>query len=150
MSGEYLRLCAVMFAAGLGIPVMAALNGGLGRHLGGPLWAGVILLGIGFAVALTAALLLPVPAGPAPAGPGPAPAPLWAGGLFVAFYILSVTLIGPRLGIGTAIVLVLLGQMVSAALIDHFALLSMPARRLDTERAVGLALMALGTWLFSG
>ncbi|MFK7899037.1 MAG: DMT family transporter [Myxococcota bacterium] len=41
------------------------------------------------------------------------------GGLIVAFYVFSVTFVAPRLGVGNALVLVLLGQMLASAIIDH-------------------------------
>jgi transporter family-2 protein len=40
----------------------------------------------------------------------------------VAFYVLTITWIAPTFGIGNAVFFVLLGQLVSAALIDHFGL----------------------------
>ena len=42
----------IMLLAGLGIPVMAALNGGLGSKLQSPALATVILFGVGFLAAL--------------------------------------------------------------------------------------------------
>jgi transporter family-2 protein len=40
----------------------------------------------------------------------------------VAFYVLSITYIAPTFGVGNAVFFVLLGQLVSAAIIDHFGL----------------------------
>jgi transporter family-2 protein len=40
----------------------------------------------------------------------------------VAFYVLSITWIAPTFGVGNAVFFVLLGQLVSAAMIDHFGL----------------------------
>ena len=42
----------VMLVAGLGIPVMAALNGGLGAKLASSALAATILLSVGLAVAV--------------------------------------------------------------------------------------------------
>ena len=37
-----------MLAAGIGIPVLAAMNAALGRYLGAPMLAGATLLAVGF------------------------------------------------------------------------------------------------------
>ena len=39
----------------------------------------------------------------------------------MVFYILSITTIAPKFGIGNAVFFVLIGQLASAAVIDHFA-----------------------------
>jgi hypothetical protein len=51
-----------------------------------------------------------------------APKHLFFAGVLIAFYVLSITFIAPKFGIGNAVFFVLLGQLVSAAAIDHFAL----------------------------
>ncbi|MEM9902347.1 MAG: DMT family transporter, partial [Pseudomonadota bacterium] len=40
---------AIMFVAGIGIPLLAALNGGLGRHMESPVGAAAILFGVALA-----------------------------------------------------------------------------------------------------
>ena len=108
-----------MLAAGIGIPVLAAMNAALGRHLGAPMLAGAILLAVGFLTALVVALIT---------GPGAivklasAPRHLLLAGILVAFYVLSITAIAPKFGVGNAIFFVLIGQLLSAATIDHFGL----------------------------
>ena len=76
-----------------------------------------------------------------------APKHLFIAGFFVVFYMLSVTAIAPHFGIGNAIFFVLLGQLISAAFIDHFALFGSTGSALTLTRAIGLALMSLGVWL---
>ena len=61
--------------------------------------------------------------------------------------MLSVTIIAPHFGIGNAIFFVLLGQLISAAVIDHFYLFGSSGSSLTFTRTSGLALMALGVWL---
>ena len=46
-----------MLAAGIGIPVLAALNAALGRHLGAPATAAAILFSIALLTALTAMIV---------------------------------------------------------------------------------------------
>ena len=52
MGSEAVRHAAVMLAAGIGIPVLAALNAQLGSRIGSPVAAGVVL----FCVALLGAV----------------------------------------------------------------------------------------------
>jgi bacterial/archaeal transporter family-2 protein len=145
MTPDTIRYAAIMLAAGMGIPVLAALNAQLGGRIGSPAAAATIL----FVVALCAAsATLLLTSGLSPLGLLPAqPKHLFLGGLFVAFYVLSVTWIAPRFGVGNAIFCVLLGQLISAAVIDHFGLMGAMVKPLSMMGAGGLALMALGVLL---
>ena len=44
------------------------------------------------------------------------------GGVFVMFYILSITWVAPRFGISNAVSFVLLGQLMAMSIIDHYGL----------------------------
>jgi transporter family-2 protein len=68
-------------------------------------------------------------------------------GSLIVFYVLSVTYIGPKFGIGNAVFFVLLGQMISAAAIDHFGLFNAQISPLTLTRASGIGIMAFGLWL---
>lgn len=133
-----------MLAAGIGIPILAALNAGLGARLGSPVAAAAIL----FCVALSVTLaILAIKGAPALASVISAPKHLFLAGLLVAFYILSITFIAPKFGVGNAVFFVLLGQLISAALIDHFGLFGARISPLSLSRAGGIALMAAGVFL---
>ncbi len=139
-SGNAPTFASIMFLTGVGIPILAALNGGLGGRLGSPMAASVILFGLALLVALTGAL-----------GDirfsADIPFHFYFGGLFVAFYVISVTFIAPRFGVGNAIFFVLVGQLTSAAIIDHFGLFGAQRFPVDTARLAGIALMVAGVWL---
>lgn len=145
MTTDTLRYAAIMLAAGIGIPVLAALNAQLGGRIGAPAAAASVLFAIAF-LASTAVMFLTVGAGPLAALSGQPPH-LFSAGLLVAFYVLSITWIAPKFGVGNAIFCVLLGQLISAAAIDHFGLMGAQARPLDGLRLLGLALMAAGVAL---
>lgn len=144
MPAQALLFTLLMLAAGIAIPVMAALNSGLGVRIGSPALAAVILLGVGLGVALIVLAVQGMP--PAP-GFGAVPPVYFLGGLIVALYITSITFAAPVLGVGNAVFLVLLGQLGSAALIDHFGLFGAVPAPLDWRRGLGLAAMALGVYL---
>ncbi len=134
----------IMLLAGIGIPTLAALNAALGVRLGSPIAAAMVL----FCVALLAsASVWVVSGGGGLARVAQAPKHLFLGGVLVAFYVLSITFIAPRFGVGNAIFFVLLGQLISAAAIDHFGLFGARISPLSLTRATGIAVMALGVWI---
>ena len=134
----------LMFAAGLGIPVLAALNAALGRHIGAPFTAGVVLFTVALLAALAVSALTGAKGVAALAG---APRHTFLAGLLVAFYVLSITWVAPRFGVGNAVFFVLIGQLVSAAAIDRFGLFGAPVQELTPARLAGLGLMAAGVVL---
>lgn len=128
--------------AGIGIPIGATMNAGLGRALGHPAAAALVL----FVVALAATLALVTVTGgwPSPVRVAAAPAPFLLGGLAFAFYVASVTVLVPRLGVGQTILFVLAGQVMATAAIDHFGLLGAVLRPLGARRLLGLGLFMVG------
>jgi len=134
----------IMLAAGIGIPVLAALNAALGQYIGAPSAAALVLFCVAFAVCFGATLLT---------GPGAltailsAPKHLLLAGVLIAFYVLSITYVAPHFGVGNAVFFVLLGQLISAAAIDHFGLFGAQVSPLSLMRACGIGVMALGVWI---
>ena len=134
----------IMLVAGIGIPVLAALNAALGRAISAPAAASVVLFVVAFLTALVVALFT----GPqAIAKVASAPKHLLLAGSLIAFYVLSITYIAPHFGVGNAVFFVLLGQLISAAAIDHFALFGATQTPLTLLRASGIAVMAFGVFL---
>ncbi len=136
---------SLMLVAGLGIPVMAALNGGLGARLQSPALAAAILFSIG--LILATAYLLATEGLPSSLFSADAPPYLYFGGFFVVFYILSITWVAPRFGVSNAVSFVLLGQLLAMSVIDHFGLLGVQKYAFGTQRGIGLLLMALGVFM---
>ncbi len=134
---------ALSTVGGILIPIMAALSGGLGRTLDNPWMAAAIVSGGGFALTLAFALLNGGANISWESLQQTKPAQLLAGAGF-AFYLLSITWVGPRFGIGNAVMFVLAGQIISSAAIDHFGLFGAPQKPIDLLRAVGLVVMASG------
>jgi len=133
-----------MFLTGIGIPVMAALNAGLGKGLASPTAATAVLYLVGLAMALVALAWTGQPDWSRAAS---IPLPNWFGAFFVVAYILAVTWFAPRIGVGNAVFFVLIGQLLSAAAIDHFGLLGAERMTISPQRALGLVVMAAGVWL---
>ncbi|MDG1496093.1 MAG: DMT family transporter [Porticoccaceae bacterium] len=135
----------VMLLAGLGIPVMAALNGGLGTKLQSPMLAATILFGIGLVASL--GLLIAIEGLSISLPKTPTSVISYLGGLFIVFYIFSITWIAPKFGVGNAVFFVLLGQIISVAIIDHFGLMGALHHPISLRRAAGLILMSIGVFL---
>lgn len=133
----------IMLAAGIGIPVLAALNAALGQRLGSPVAAGVIL----FLVALTTTSVVFLVSGASLKGALSAPPHLFLAGTLVAFYVLTITWVAPTFGVGNAVFFVLIGQLISAAIIDHFGLFGAAQHPLTWARAGGIGVMAAGVFL---
>lgn len=134
----------IMFAAGIGIPVLAALNAALGHHLGSAATAAVLLFTIGLLCAASVAILTGLQGFARIAS---APRYLFIAGFFMAFYVLSITWAAPRIGVGNAIFLVLLGQLVCATALGHFSWLGALHAPVSLARLAGLALMTAGVFL---
>ena len=131
------------FAAGALIPLMAILNAGLARAVGGPIQAAVILFAIGLVtsliVAATATVRIPYLPGIVRIPPAQ-----FAGGVIVAFYVLSITFLAPRFGVGNAILFAVTAQLLSSAAIDHYALAGASLRPLTSMRVLGLIIVIIG------
>ena len=65
----------------------------------------------------------------------------------VIFYILSITWVAPKFGVGNAVSFVLLGQIISMVVIDHFGLFGALQHSVSSQRFAGLALMIVGVFL---
>ena len=135
----------LMCVAGLGIPVMAALNGGLGTKLQSPALATTILFMVGGMVSLS--YLFFSGAIPKTTIQKPIPIFFYFGGVFVLFYILCITWVAPKFGVGNAITFVLLGQLISMVVIDHFGLLGALQYSISIQRMAGLIFMVIGVFL---
>ncbi|WP_444941754.1 DMT family transporter [Microbulbifer sp. ZKSA004] len=136
---------SLMLIAGIGIPVMATLNSGLGIKLGSSALATTLLFLVGLVI--SAAYLLKTEGLPSAVFSKDIAWYFYLDGILVAFYILSVTWVSPRYGVGNAISFVLLGQLLAISVIDHFGLLGTQQTSLDTKRLIGLAMMVVGVLL---
>lgn len=145
MMNSSLMYALVMLIAGFGIPIMAALNGGLGAKLESPALAATILFSLALFIAII--YLLSTSGVPKRLYVPETPWYFYLGGFVVMFYILSITWAAPRFGISNSISFVLLGQIVAMSIIDHYGLLGSIQFSLNPRRVVGLLLMAAGVFL---
>ena len=142
---QSLFYAAFMLVAGLGIPIMAALNGGLGTKLQSTAFASVIIISV--ALLMATIYLLLTEGIPTPNHSSHIPWYYYFGGFFMVFYIVTITWIAPRFGVANAVSFVLLGQLIAMSVIDHFGLMGAPQFTLNTQRLIGLIFMAIGVFM---
>ena len=134
----------IMLVAGIGIPVMATLNSHLGTKIGSALATSIVFF-VGLLISL--AYLAQSNDVMNHIFSKNIAWYFYLGGALVAFYILSITWVSPKFGVGNAVSFVLLGQLIAISIIDHFGLLGARQVTLDSGRALGLLLMIAGVFL---
>ena len=129
--------------AGAFIPLIGILNGRVGRALGEPFYATVMLFG----VAIVLALLVSIMFGKA------APTfqnlnslhPIdYTAGFIVAFYVISATVLAGKIGVANFIVMAVSGQIMFSLMIDHFGLFGAPVKPINMTQLVGAILLLIG------
>jgi transporter family-2 protein len=71
----------------------------------------------------------------------------YLGGVIVGSYVLAITFLAPRLGVGNAIFFVVTGQILAAVVIDRFGLFGSLVQTLSWQRTLGVLLMIAGLFL---
>jgi bacterial/archaeal transporter family-2 protein len=123
------------------IAVQAPVNARLRLVLGSPVGSTVVSFAIGTVVGLVVlAVIGELGTTTGALGGGP----WWAylGGLLGLVFVFATLLAAPQVGVTVTFVAVIVGQVAAAAAIDRFGLLGIPARPIDAERVLALALMA--------
>jgi len=128
------------------IPIQAATNAAFSKSIGNPLTTGLMVFIIGL-IGMLLFILVSRTALPTPGQLAAAPAYSYIGGIIVATYVVMITILAPRIGVGTAIALIVTGQIICAVLIDHFGLFNVTPRSLDLTRLAGVLLMIGGIYL---
>ena len=131
-------------AAGTALASQSAINTQLAKAVGGePLVATFISFAVGtillFIIALFKTDLW--------AGLNEIPQQPWwklLGGVLGAGVVFSTVLLAPKLGITAMLFFIIIGQLLSAATIDHFGLIGMPVREINLVKLIGLMIVAFG------
>jgi transporter family-2 protein len=140
-----LGLLALM--AGALIPVQAAANASLSKSLHGNVPYSALTLFIIAGVTAVTAILLTGAKLPSFKEFGAAPWWSYIGGIIVATYVLTITFLVPRIGVGSAISIIVTGQIIAALAIDQLGLLNAPRFPLTSARIIGAVLMIAGVFL---
>lgn len=139
-------LVLVALAAGVSLPVQAGVNAALARGVGRPEWAAVVSFAVGL-VGIAAYALLSRARLPTGSALAAMPGWAWTGGLIGAFYVTSVILLTPRLGLTLTLGLSVAGQLVGALILDRIGAFGLEARPFTASRVVGVVLLVASTLL---
>ena len=133
-------LCGVVF------PTQAGLNGKMTKLVESPILAaflsfltGLITLGI-YAVVVRIPLKQLTYAQNAPWY-------VWLAGVLGAFYVSTVVMLIPRLGVAFTFGLIVAGQMAISMVLDHFGLFDLPVKPISLGKIIGAILLIVAVIL---
>ena len=141
------RTVALVVASAIGgvLAAQAPLNSTLARTVGG-VQASVVALGISFAALAALCAVSGGFSGLARLGEAPLHVAV-GGGLIGALYVGSIVWTVRALGAGGLTAATIAGQLALAVVIDHFGWLGVTRSPITASKVLGIALLALGTWL---
>ena len=135
----------LVFCAGIATAIQGGVNGNLGKKIGiieaafvsflvGTIFLGILLVFMRKGN-LSAALEVPK----------------WqlTGGLLGAIYILIMVVAVPKIGVASAVMTLIIGQITSSVIIDHFGLVPEKHIPFNIYRATGVILMFAALLLFT-
>ena len=139
----YLALAAL---AGVGLAYQSVINARLGVALGSSLWAAVVQVLVGFLLLLVCLVVMRQPL-PSFGGAARLPWWIWVGGMLGSAFVLTMIVVTRPLGAALAIGAVILGQMITALVIDHHGWFGVEVNRISFLRLAGVVLLLLGAVL---
>lgn len=145
MSTQLTFIILALFA-GMMIPFQSAMNAQLGKTLQSPYYSALTVFFIAFIGLL---VYIAINRFPLPSFAAFQSSPKWSylGGILGGIYILLIVVCAPKVGIGNVTVMVLLGQIIAAVLIDQFGLLNAAIHTINWQRVVGIVLLIAGVYL---
>ncbi|MDR7073583.1 DMT family transporter [Fictibacillus barbaricus] len=135
----------IVFMGGIAVSIQAGVNGGLGKQIG--VIEGTFLSFLIGTVTLFIMMLI--------FGKGNllnvSTVPKWQliGGLLGAFYVYTLVLTVPKIGVASAIISVIVAQLITSSFIDHFGLLGMKQIPIDGQRILGFLFLIAALFLFT-
>ncbi|RXF74963.1 DMT family transporter [Hansschlegelia zhihuaiae] len=144
---EKLLFAIPALAIGAGVALQGIINAGLARGIGSYVVAAATSFWVGTLTLTALALASGSVGGAVTAGRGVGLGWWIAGGLLGAAYVTMMTVIVPKIGIGAATAFVIAGQLITAALLDHFGVLGVSEHPLTLLRMLGIALLIAGALL---
>ncbi len=139
---KQLWILLLVFFAGMGLSIEAGLLGPLGEEIG-HIWATLGIFALG-SLLLTLGLIF---GRPQLALMFKQPRWLLAGGVLGPIYVVSLTIATPLIGVGLTMVGILLGQVATSLIIDHWGFLGSHKRAVDKYRIGALIAILAALWL---
>ena len=129
--------------AGAFIPLIGILNARVGRALGEPIYATVIVFFVAILIALLASVVFGKSSLTTQNLQSLAPFDYGAG-LIVAFYVISATVLAPKIGVANFIVMAVSSQILFSLMIDHFGLFGAPLKPISITQLFGAVMLLIG------
>ncbi|GIM44697.1 membrane protein [Collibacillus ludicampi] len=136
----------MMMLAGMFIGFQSPINAALSKRVG-IFESALVSFTIGMSVLLLLVLL---------SGKGNlreiihAPLWEWTGGLLGAMYVTAIIVAVPRIGVSTAMIAAIAGQLLIGMIIDHFGWFGLPVREIDWRRIIAVLMMMAAVWMIFG
>lgn len=132
--------------AGVAVPILASINAAYGQTIGNVHWASLTLCVVAFLTILAVSMANGVSI---PDITTFQQASWWhfLGGCFFAIYVVSITFVAPKIGVGNAIIFVVVAQIFTSVTIDHFGFFGAAVQQLDWKRALGIVFLVIGVAL---
>lgn len=142
MLGTALTL-VIGLMGGISVGVQSAIAGGMGQRVGGT--AGSFIIHLSGAV--IAGVILLTRGGEGIGQWRALPWYMLGSGAFGVLLYFTLTHTIPRLGVGAAVTLILVGELLTGLLIDQFGWLGVPIRPIDPTRIIAAALLLVSGYL---
>lgn len=142
---EYVLVVFVGLLGGVSVGIQSPIAGAIGQKLGGTASSFVVhLSGLIFS-----AILLVLQGGERIRDWRTLPWYMLGAGVFglILYQTINITL--PRLGSTTMIALIIIGQLLTGIVIDHFGWFGVTARPVDLTRLIGLVVLFVGGYLIT-
>jgi len=130
--------------AGIAVAFQAGVNGALGKQIGTmeasftSFFVGLVTIGIAMLFFGKGNITLVKDV------------PLWqlSGGILGAFYVLAIIIMVPKIGIGNVLMLLIIAQLTTSAVIDHFGIFTGIPIKIGWKKISAMGLMFFSLWLF--
>src|SRR6478609_7979018 len=134
MKNDFIWFVLALLTGAL-IPIQAATNSLFSKSIGSATYTGLMVFVVGI-VGMIIFLLINRASMPGLQQLRSAPPAGYMGGLIVATYVIMITVLVPRIGVGPAIGLIVTGQIICSITIDHFGLFQVPVQIISLKRLI--------------
>jgi transporter family-2 protein len=139
-------LVGLVVLAGAITALQVAMNAELRHHLGHSLLASTFNFGIGFLFLLFLVLCARIQISSQFTISGPAPW-AWIGGVFGALFVAIVAWAARDLGAVLTLTLVIVGQLITSTVLDHYGLMGFQQQPASPIKIAGCGLLLVGAYL---
>lgn len=134
-------------AIGSFVVVQASINSELRGVVGDPWRTALISTTVSTIVLFVASLIVNGTGWPSASEASATSWWMWTGGILGAMYVAAASILVARLGSAVLFALIILGQLVTSVVMDHFGVLGLDRQEISAPRALGVVLLVGGVVL---